>query len=586
MYRLPQQGAWKQSNRSSKFGDLWSSFNLDPTTILGSLRTTRRMLLNLNNSDDSSLGVASAFQQFTTTGATPYYHWAIAGSHLWHADVNGIFEKETAAGSAPVGGNADQSDLEMFNGYMYVSNNATASYKLATDGTWSSVASTFSTAAGLHMMRYFRATNRLYYVDDTNRSIGSLNTADTIAALGAANTLQTVVNGVDAIISWIGVNSTRIFIATSNYGASDNSCKVYAWDGVTATGPNEVYTVPSTGVYAGVIKDDVPVIMTANGQLMQLNGGTFTELDRLPLDGKAPPTASSTPTSRFIHFNGMTLVDGRINIFVKSPANTIFERFPSGVWEYTSETGLYHKSAVTLAKASGSLSDYGQNNISTCGAIFYDAQLSTKLYCGCTYFTTATVTAKGLFYEDTTEAVFDKYCYFVTPKLFSQEIEETWEKIYVRMRSLVSSTDRLIVKYRTNEYRFAVEATITWTSATTFTCTYATISNYIVGDEVEGTQGGGSGRTAHITSLVNNGGTATVTLNETLGASSGTAKARFQKWTKAGIFTTQNLTLADFPIIYSSSGWIQIKVCLLTTSDDSDAQNEIYDILLTNNKKR
>lgn len=111
--------------------------------------------------------------------------------------------------------------------------------------------------------------------------------------------------------------------------------------------------------------------------------------------------------------------------------------------------------------------------------------------------------------------------YFVTTKIFSSEVTDTFDNLVVKYSPFVSEMDKIIVKYRTEDDR-RDEINIqdsgwqaTWTSTTTFTTTQADMSSAIVGDEIEILMGAAGGLLAHITDISETGGTYTVTIDET-----------------------------------------------------------------------
>jgi hypothetical protein len=82
--------------------------------------------------------------------------------------------------------------------------------------------------------------------------------------------------------------------------------------------------------------------------------------------------------------------------------------------------------------------------------------------------------------------------------------------------------------------------------------------------------------------VVNNSGTYTVTVDETYtGASSQTAKARFQKWVKIGkVDSARGLIKAwqQLPINNSNENRIQIKCCMSFTGN-----GEFYGMIINSN---
>lgn len=591
MIKFPQQNIWKQVNLGERFGDLWSSFNLDLTSKLGTLRVSPRFLLNISTTDDAQLGAPPcAFRAFVTT--TPDI-WAIANAHMWKTSTGGpndTFAQDATSGT-PTNLNSDNSDMEVFASTLVVvgSNDI---YLLASAGTWSTLTNALVSTSGYHGVTHFRATNKLYIVDDNAAGVTSL-ASDLSTVVLSTSLLNDLVEGaginVGSEISCIDSNSSRIWIGTINKSA--NFCRIYSWDGSQTSGPNESYLVNASGILSMKIVDDVPVVFDTLGRLLQLNGGTFTEIARLPLEGQIL-TLSLTATTRAVHPNGMTLVDGRINILINTQLwdtnSTNKENVPSGVWEYTKETGLYHKASVGLSKSGGTITDYGQQKLSLVGGIEQVEVLSTgitqgsvngKVLLGCEYYTNATATLNGIFYDDTADTL-QKYGYFVTRKIFSDNIEDAWNKVYLRIKKLLDSSDSIVIKYRILD-EAPLEGTITWIDSSSFTTTMA-ISSFAIGDEVEILQGTGSGKCAHITVLqVADASSYIVELDDTFtGVTTGTAKARFQAWKKFGSRTSQNDSVFEFSSP-TSGGWVQFKICMQFKGKD-----EVYDFLIENVKHR
>src|SRR3990167_4746508 len=593
--RLPKQNIWKQSNITDRFADLWSSFNLDLTSKLGSLRVSPRFVLNMNDTDDADFGIPCSVKGFETSNSPSRLIYLLTGDHLFYSE-GGIEDTWNKYASAPHPGNsldADYSDMEVFNGTLQIFGTGTGIQRVNADGTTTAEAGILTTGAGLHACVYFRAQNRLYFIDDSSKSVGSMDTSYAVATLGNQYTLNDLVDGVNTYITWIRATSTRIWIGTINFGNGEGY--IYAWDGSQASGPNEAYKLDTSGSFACVIKDDVPWVVDAEGRLLAFNGGTFVEKDRFPVDlgqGKYMPHVYKG-TQRLVHYNGMTLVDNKINILANTapyetgwPASVSLERMPSGVWEYTEETGLYPKASLGLTKVGGTITDYGAAKLKYVGVLSFvkrptlsvtAGSINGVLVAGAEYFTTATASSKGVFYDDFANTL-QKAGYFVTSKIFSENITETWQKFYLRFRKFLNSTYKVVVKARTEEDE-PTEATITYVNTTSFTVlASAFTTNPAVGDEVEVLQGIGAGRTAHITAVTGTT-TLTITVDETItGATTQTAIARFQTWKKLGSYNAQTDDFLKLPIdlsLVGSTPWLQIKCWFLWTG-----KNEIYDNII------
>lgn len=120
--------------------------------------------------------------------------------------------------------------------------------------------------------------------------------------------------------------------------------------------------------------------------------------------------------------------------------------------------------------------------------------------------------------------------YFITPKMYANDVEDTFNSITLRFRPL-KTEDSIIVKYRDTERlgmptltnsSSGADSTGTWTSTTVFTTTSAPsfmpldLSMVQVGDEVEVLSGAGAGHIAHVVSCVKSGFQYTVTLDEAI----------------------------------------------------------------------
>lgn len=130
--------------------------------------------------------------------------------------------------------------------------------------------------------------------------------------------------------------------------------------------------------------------------------------------------------------------------------------------------------------------------------------------------------------------------YFITPKILASGITDTFNLVTLKFSPLMYETDKIIIKYRTvDDMRQSININnsgwaITWTSTTTFTTTQADWANAVVGDEVEILQGAGGGLLAHISTISENAGTYTVTLDDTFDnyVSGDVGIAVFRNWIK------------------------------------------------------
>ena len=162
--------------------------------------------------------------------------------------------------------------------------------------------------------------------------------------------------------------------------------------------------------------------------------------------------------------------------------------------------------------------------------------------------------------------------YFVTPKFESQNIEDNWQRVYIK-HSPLKPDDSIIIKYRAREsLTFPLSSyndTSTtkhadWSSTTVFTTT-VDLSDVAVGDEIEIIGGVGSGHIAFVSAISVSTGTYTVTLDEAFpfAVSGDEFYFNVDNWVALGTINSSSATnlagFAEFPISDAST-FLQLKV--------------------------
>lgn len=578
IYNFPTEDKkFFQNNRSNVLGNIWSSFNLDFQSNLGVMRVAPRLKVNTSTADDADLGLPVAFWTSDT------FLWGICGSRVFKngTTVNAAFTEDASTGAKT--DYDTNSDLATFNSRLWAAAGAKLVSKAlngAGTGAWTE---RDDLGGSQHPLVYFKKFNRLYY-QVSSGSISSIDSSDVVNDPGSDYAIS-----LDGTAACMRAASTSIWIGLSSSlnTSVDPVAVVYEWDGISAQITNK-YFLRSRYVVAMVIDNDVPVVLDGNGILSKLVGGKFQEIGRLPFSTK-------TPLSSYVCKNGMTLTkDGTILVVVNNQnadnAGTINENLPSGVWEWSEENGFTHKYAFTYnPSANSTITDYGQNRISASGAIYITYNFNTTtsgsngtILVGSTYFTNSSSTSSAIFFEDTDNTV-QKKGYFVTDWLESAEIADKFLRLWTTFRRFLDSNDTAVFKYRL-EQETPTYADITWVNTTSFTTTTditaygptASGFNGTVGGEVEVIQGTGSGSCVHITSISSSMGTYTVTVDTAVtGVTTGTAKARFQKWLKLfPSVTGQVNSYADMNIGGAGRAnppkntRIQLKGCMTFTGND------------------
>ena len=576
--KLAQQ-TWNQPNTSDALPNIWASKNIDLTENEGKIRLGKKLLVNTKTSDVTEItSYPCAFKVINSTPSKLAIAGASGTGYAFSVSTaypsSGTFVKITAANS-PSAIDSTKSDMEVSNGNLYVSQ-ASNSIAWTSDGsTWGTQFTAGGSDTGVHMLTSYSGRT---YMSRVQSSIISWDSSNTVATSGQ----YTLALGTsDAnVITFLRSSSNRIWIGVVN--TLGGKGYVYDWDG-SSTQVTKSYRLEAQGALSCVIKDDVPYVMDSNGTLLVWNGGTFREIGKLNRrKNQLLYNPLSTSNNRFIHPNGMSIVKGKINLLIdgRNYDNGVTEEetIPSGVWEYDTAHGLYHKASFGLTKSSESTTDFGQNRLNGVGALSelnIPNNASTRngtFLAGASYFTDATTTTSGIFYDDSNDT-FQKSGYIDTYKIYSPNVMETWQSLYLRYRKLLSSGDKIVVKYRVEEAE-PTEITITWStigaSTSTFTTTDANIANFAVGDEVEGIQGTGSGRCSHIVSIsAPSAGVYTVVVDEVYTGATGTAKIRLQKWIKLGsnIYGDTHPYFNNLQLPMSStSSWIQFKIFMIFTS--------------------
>lgn len=601
-----------QSNRSDILGNLRATWNIDLQDNLGAIRIGQRMKIITKKGDTNAtnMGIPGPIVAFgsrivSIAGTRVIISSKLAPDMTFAEDANTNFRTDWSS---------DSDDLCNFNATLVGFNCAQGklySLSAATGGTWTT-RSTISGGGTNGILTYFKKFNRLYVVSGSN--IHSVDTAWAISTSGTTydlsltgnddgGTIQTCIAGNDKI--WIGMKRGA-FGGTSDNLNPGMFSSIYEWDGISNQVTKE-YKIPSMGVMAMVIENDIPIVIDTEGVLRKFDGQGFTEIGRLPLrrGQQLLTNAGAGWTDNYIHPKGLAVTkDGTILALINNQStygfntlNNEYEDLPSGIWEFDEKGSAVHKHPITLMPMSStSVTEHGQNKLSSVGALAYIRRNTTSAYgismlmAGAEVYTDASTTLDAIFMDApwptgiVTYPEGQKYGYITTTWLSPENtpsvatLDAMWQKAFVRFRQFLDSGDKLTMKYRFVKAT-PIEVSITWASTTTFT-TSTDLTNY-VGYEFEGLQGTGSGKCSHIVSVINNAGTYTITLDETYtGVGTSTAQGRVQNWVKFKSYAAQTDQYVEGPIGKVGQR-IQLKICLQATGDA-----EIQDIVVVDKPNR
>ncbi len=555
-----------QTNRSDSLGSLWSTMGIDLQSSLNTLRVASRTLVAANTAALSNLLLPIAFVFFNSN------LWAVAGTRLFRTSTSpGTGWAEDTATDARTDYGSD-SDLEVFEGDLF----ATTEDELVKSTGGSSWVTVEALAPSvIHVLSYFPFFNRLYYTYDAS-NVRSIDIAGNISDGSYELNLEDTSYGQ---ISCMVSSSTSVWLGTNPTGFSegDGTGYILQWDGINA-GLTKSYPMTANAVLAMCVYKDIVYAMDSNGILQRFNGYTFEEIGRLPFVNKIPGTGFIGRNGLIPTKNGTILA--LINNLNSGSTASYQENIASGVWEWSEDFGFTHKFALSYTPAGtlSSITDFGQNQIFGAGALYNVSDLfpnvsgrNGSILIGAGYYTNASTATSGIFIDDLDNTVIKKG-YAVSTWFFSQEIQDKWTRLWATYRRLLTANDSIVFKYRTSEVD-PLYADITWVNTTSFTTTTNPSAYWqspqSFGGEVEVLQGTGSGSCAHITNIVNNAGTYTVTLDTPItGVTTGTAKVRFQAWIKLLPATAQEqINSWEQYQIGASDIRIQLKVCCTFTGN-------------------
>lgn len=559
--KIPKKTIPIQVNQGNVFGDIWASWNLDLLSNIGKIRVSPQSLWKYTIPIDASIAITPfAFTRTSAGGADKW--WALCGRFLYNRGFGwgGAGWAVDDIGGTPTC-SATGSDITPFDEALIVSLNESI-YQLAS-GTWTSAWNTISlTSGGIPHPLKVSFNNKLL-IGNGNEIVSVLtdNTVDT-KAMNLPKEFR---------IEWIKSSKSAIWVGARNLNGGE--AEVFLWDGYSEN-YNQSFKVGSEYVFSCVIKDEVPYIVNGYGQLMAFTGGGFSEIARFPIAlNKKYSLYTSSSVYQPIHRNGMAIIDNQIHILLKASligqTSTFLENQLSGVWAYTTETGLHHR--FSLTKDTGAnIADFGSPVIHTIGALwqipkYNGATPGGSFLAGATFFkeeADSTLIA-GILSLDTDDDSINKLGYLITPEIHTSDIDEKWQKIYLLFKKLQNATDKIVIKYRqVRKYDDIVSSLIStgnWITNTTATVSLGSVE-LSEGNEIEILSGEGSGLSAEITTIT---GTSvkTLTMDTAVVDASGQFSFRNEAWITLGKINDQVRENKDFTLGINSS-WIQFKIIL------------------------
>lgn len=537
LVRQPEDRKWLQPNTSVLFGNIYETKNMD-FSLPGFVKVAPRTRY-VGREDAAS----SSFENVTSIvyGAFGGTASGFSSTNLYYFLTNDTMYVATPD-LADFGAltNATPPTMNIYGDMLAHGNNlfVTNSQEInfLSGGTWlinqiAGQGGTIMTADTPHPI----GTNVLFSTSaDILYGNGNQINATTTAA-GSYTTGVIVLNS-NLQVQWIRTFNSAVWFGTRNLRLGN--ARVYQWDG-TSTNWNYEYEVDCQWVYSGCEWQGNFYIITNDGRLMAFNGSGFTEVARLPCYTNIITTNNYFFGNAFtlgsIAQRGMAVIDGLIHVMVNAEATndggTVEEattRLMSGIWVYDPQVGFYNKYTPSNSTSTTN-TDFGQMALedgagaiaplvqdptaaspvtsSVGGTLLYGAKLNGGT--STNYYTAGSVTSG------------ENRGYMTTARLESDEIQDSWRDVWVKFEEMQNATDAIVLRYRTEDREglpFTTSSDVTWTSTTVFTSTDTRFANVVAGDEVTVITGDGAGSTVNISTITENTGTYTVTVDEAVTA--------------------------------------------------------------------
>ena len=365
-------------------------------------------------------------------------------------------------------------------------------------------------------------------------------------------------------VLWMADDGFRVYIGTRHTRGGE--ALVFPWNGTSETYEDPISAKDNISLAGLPDENGVIHIVNGKGQLMAYNGESFVEVAVLPIiNYPLLRWAPDQARGQKLNPNGICLVDGKINMMIdgRDKDGNFVEEMPSGIWEYDKESGLCHKYAIGQYDGSTN-NEWGASQIIVAGALAETQEDKGKILAGAEIYIDNASTKYEVMCALKSEA--NQRGYITTPQILATNIRGFWKRINLAFKKFENSTDRIIVKYRTEKEKEFLESNgsmnyfgITWTDTDTFTLSDAMFDHAVVGDEIEFLLGKGAGTCAHISSITGTTPNYTVNLDEAIPNAAGTGLARVQNWKKLGAISDTAISKQLYKIIKRSK-WIQLKI--------------------------
>ena len=342
MFRLPRD-RWKADYSSDLFGDFVAGQNLDFDNE-GYLSLAPKPVNIFNQDDDADFSRVFAIQYLDNATADGYFV-------LTRDDAFLLTLNDGPTASALTSGNIwvnTSPDALVWQGLVFVSG-----YNGTTIRSWDG--STFTervtglTSTVPQPLCVFENRNEL--------AVGNANTVKTYNTSYTLQTTLTLPSDYNVItMRW---EENKLFIGTRHLHGGD--AKIFVWNGA-GTSAQAGYSVRCARVYSLCNYKNGIVAVVSSGQILRWTGGGFTPLkDALGVEANFPvwyenrlwqDEDAGTASIGKVYDRG-TISDGDLIYFnvssqvASNESDVLLKNFPSGIWVFDPQVGLYHKALST-----------------------------------------------------------------------------------------------------------------------------------------------------------------------------------------------------------------------------------------------
>lgn len=550
-YSLPGVSGWKQYNVDDVSGSLFATKNMDLSD--GRLKLAKRMTAFATSDDFPGMGL-------------------VMGGCITRADYNKVFFSAMASDGAFAGvitadqflenvalnttsgfpsptGTFDAGQCIGFPDTTFSSTTAVPRFAQGTTlkshsfngDTWTASYSTLS-ALYQHPVCIYPKTGKLMVGDGA--VLKTIDTANTVVSFSSLIPPGYIIKDIIA-------DSSRVYIISNDVSLS-NKAILTIWDGSAST-PTSLYDTESPFVVGGCLSSGIIYIYSMDGELKRFNGTGFETVAVMPFSKSMSDS------------NAEGYIDGigyGINYAIKSNAiggvyiilqqrlydysfgtpsvtsysnryDKVNQNILSGVWEWNSDVGIYHKYAPSYATNKDAPTDFGavSSKYSKAGGILVFPRAGEVNAFAARPSGKGSELALGASYRNLdSEVVYtDVICsatrgvnigYAITPKINTASQTENFNKVIVKFDNHYTLNTRLRLKYKTVTSKIFPmtldTATKLWTSANSFETDDLRASYIQVGNEVILTHGTNAGESSYVTSVTELSGVYTVTIKDNI----------------------------------------------------------------------